>query len=247
MTLRSILDTVNDAADELVLPRVTSVLGTTPSDFERLMAALVNRQGRALRDAKENGWTVMQRLYTFVTAAGTDEYSLPSDYVQLINDTVWDRSLISPAQGPLSPAQWQTIKSGLIGTGAYSRRFRVVRSASAVTRKFIIDPTPTAIETVAFEYLSEDWCCSSDQLTTREKCTADTDLVLFDDDLMTMGIIWRYKRAKGFEYVSALAEYNERLDQMMSNDAPAAGIRLSGPAPMRFIGYDNIPETGYGS
>lgn len=249
--MSSMLTLINLALDELILPRLAAgdLTGTSTVENVKLYAALINRQGRALRDVKEGGWTILQRLHTFNTVASTDEYALPSDYVRLINSTVWDRTLLTPAIGPISPLVWQTIKSGLVGTGAYSPRYRIVRSTVAATfeRKFIIDPVPTAVEAMAFEYLSTFWATNSAGSTGKSTISLDTDNCLLDDDLMVMGMIWRWRRALGYEYASSLAEYNERLDQKMADDAPAQGVSLSGsPDTAPFLGYPNIPETGFG-
>lgn len=247
--LKSALTLVNNALDELGQSQVTALFGIT-TDAARLYLRLFNRQGKALRDANEKGWVVQQRTYTFPTVASTAEYALPTDYDHLLNDTVWDRTLTAPAFGVLSPAQWQVIKSGGIGAGAYSRRYRIVRSqVSGVDRKFIIDPTPTAVETVAFEYISTDWLEKSDHSVTYDEIAADTNLVMLDQTLMELGFMWRWRRSRGMEFMSLLAEYNELLDYKIANDKTALDIDLaqSGSGAVPLLGYQNIPETGFGS
>lgn len=246
MTYPVVIDVLNEALDELLAPEVTTLVNAT-DDNGRFLRALVNRQGRALTNDNDQGWTVLQKLHTFSTANGTAEYDLPSDYDRLLNDTIWNRTLVSPLNGPLTPAMWQTIKSGLIGAGAYSQRFRIVKSASALTRKFTIDPTPTAVETVAFEYASNGWCCLADQSAASNSLQNDTDLLVLDKDLMIMGLIWRWKRAKGFEFTTALGEYNEALDSNVANDTPAYVLSMApNSASYRLIGYANIPESDFG-
>lgn len=247
MAYKSILTIVNNALDELLQSRATAFYGEAGSN-QRFLLQLFNRHGRDVRDSNESGWNIMQRLHTFNTVASTAEYALPSDFDHLLADTVWDRTRVVPGVGSLSAVQWQTIKSGLIGTGAIYPRYRIVRSqVSGVDRKFIIDPTPTAVEAMAFEYVSTDWLCNSIQTLTYEEVAADTNLCLLDSDLMVLGLKWRWRKEKGFEFTTGLAEYNEKLDYKISTDTPLPALSLSGPMrTTALIGYANIPESGFG-
>jgi hypothetical protein len=67
-------------------------------------------------------------------------------------------------------------------------------------------------------------------------------------DLMHLCFKWRYRHEKGLECGTFLTEYNQELDKWQSRDRPQPGFSLTGPIyKQNFLGYVNIPDSGYGS
>ena len=238
--MATLLTIVQDAAGEIGIEKPTTVIGSTDTDAAKLLA-MSNREGRSLARSAE--WTVLQRLHTFTTTASTEEYALPTDYDRLITGTEWDRSDYEPLIGPISPQHWQAIKSGLIGQGIVDRRYRIVRSSTTNLRTFRVDPTPTANgDTLAFEYISNQWCAASDD-TLQSEWAADTDVNLLNDDLMRVGLIVRYKRSVGLDYASEADEYGQMLDAEKGQDRPSPTLSLVSRNVNRVLGWDNLAET----
>ncbi|OJW29862.1 MAG: hypothetical protein BGO51_06175 [Rhodospirillales bacterium 69-11] len=213
----------------------------------RQMLSLFNAHGKEL--ASDTDWTILDRVNVFPTVVDQAEYDLPGDFDHLVINTVWDRSQLTPVRGPISPAMWQTIKSGLIGNGIYFRRYRIVRGVNMAVRKFVIDPTPgTSGADLVFEYISNAWVSLNDGSSICTRVTNDTDFPLLDATLMRLGLKWRFLRAKGLPFTTELNEHNEMLDKISGRDRPEPGASLVGPGLVqRFLGYLNIPETGYGN
>lgn len=239
----SALTIIQDCFDQIGFPRPSTVAGNT-DQLARQALALLNQEGRQL--AREFDWSVLEREYTFTTVNGTAEYALPADFDHFTNDTQWDRTRLTPMMGPTSPQDWQEIKSGLVGTGAYYRRWRVKRAAATLGPKFVLDPTPTATgETVAFEYVSTYWATDSLGTTGKAAITVDTDLPLVPEHLLIMGLRWRLLSAKGLEYGDQLAEYQTAVTAATGRDKGAPRLSLVGRRRLP-IGALNVPETGFG-
>lgn len=244
MVQKTLLQIMTDACQDIGLTTPSAVIGSTDQTIITMLA-MSNRGGRDIvRDGK---WTGLQRVHTFSTASGTAEYSLPSDYSRILPDTVWNRSTYEPLQGPIDAAEWQEIKSGLVGSGIVGQRWRIFRASSGVGKKLYIDPTPTATETIAFEYVSDHWICATDDTTTKAAWTVDTDYGLIDGDLLTLDVIVRFRRSKGLAWASEADEYNSLFDKLYGQDKPAKTLDLACGRVGRLLGYGNIPETGYGS
>lgn len=250
--MRTVLQVVQEASAELIREPLTSLINNQDADA-RLLLQCLSREGRALAKVGENGWTILQRLHSFVTVNGQAEYDLPADYARHIVMTAWDRTALSMMFGPITPATWQTIKSGILnGSPTINRRWRIMRGVSTIAPKFVVDPTPTVDgETLVFEYISNGWCCKADLSAVYEDPLLDTDLVILDRDLMVMGIKWRWRREHGHNIVADLAEYNERVDVAVAHDTNHSPISMVGPThrsddepPM--LGWGNIPDQGYG-
>lgn len=241
--MATLLSIVQNAADELGFARPSAVYTSSDRLVQRMLA-MSNVEGQDL--AREVDWTILQKLHTFTTTNGTAEYALPSDYDRLIRDTEWDRSAYRPIMGPLSPQEWQQIKSGSLGSGVVGRRYRIYKSDSTNARTFRIDPTPSADgDTLAFEYISTNWCASSGG-TGQSAWAADTDVPILDARLLTLGLIVRLKRSIGLDYASEADEYQHTLTRAKAQDRPAPTLSLVPRAMVQLIGLGNVPETGFG-
>jgi len=67
-----------------------------------------------------------------------------------------------------------------------------------------------------------------------ESPTADTDIPLFDDDLFTLGIKWRFRHHKGLEWQSFRSDY-EAVKRAVKTDSLGA----------RTLSLDGEPDTPY--
>jgi hypothetical protein len=78
-------------------------------------------------------------------------------------------------------------------------------------------PVPPAGDTYAFEYISNNWVLDA---TDVEKAafTADTDTAILDEELITLGVIWRFLKAKGFDYAEAFRTYELQVSQALARD-----------------------------
>lgn len=244
----ALIEIVNDACKQLGIPQASALVGNMDSDAAQYLA-IANSCMEQIRDAPDNGWEILERLHEFTSVQGQAEYDLPEDYGRLIIDTVWDRSQLTPMQGPLSPALWQTIKSGLIGNGIYFTRYRVVRSATRPVKVFVVDPnSPNTGSPLVFEYQSLWATATSDLSESNEFFTADNDVSLLPRKLVLLCFKWMWRREKGLEYSTYLEEYNQELDKWSARDRPQPGFSLTGPDyRQNFLGYVNMPDSGYGS
>lgn len=241
----SLLTIVQAAFDEIGFPRPSSVVSNS-DQLARQALALLNREGKEL--ARNHDWKVLVREHSFSTAAGTSDYALPSDFDHFIGDTAWNRTDKELLRGPTSAQEWQVVKSGTLGSGIAYSRWRVKRSTSgAIANKFVLDPTPTAIETLVFEYVSNSWCADSVGTTGQAAMAADTDIPLLPEHLLIQGLIWRLLKGKGLEYGDALAEYQMAVRREMARDGGAPKLQLSGRRGFSLLGNSNIPDTGFGA
>jgi hypothetical protein len=242
----SVLTIIQAAFDEIGFPRPASVVGNT-DQLARQALALLNREGKQL--ARSHDWKVLVREHSFATVNGTSDYAFPADFDHFIDDTGWNRSDTEPLVGPMSAQHWQEIKSGTLGSGAYGQRWRVKRSTSgAITNKFVLDPTPTEIETLVFEYVSTSWCADATGATGQNAFALDTDIPILHEHLLIQGLIWRLLKAKGLEYGDALAEYQAtvRVEQARDGGSPKLSM-VGGRRGLTLISSRNIPDTGFGA
>jgi len=172
-------------------------------------------------------------------AFGQESYPLPADYDYMIQDTMWDRGTRWQVIGPLLPEQWQILKSGLSPTGP-RRRFRLMLN------KLYFDPIPYDSNNIAYEYYSTNFVTLATGATTN-KFANDADTYVLPDDLLILGLMWRWKRAKGLDYSQEFKTYDDQLTAELGRSAGSRALSLSGATSgVPFLSSNNIPDTGFG-
>ena len=179
---------------------------------------------------------------------GQVAYPLPSDWAYFLTQTFWDRYFRWQLLGPLDAQEWQVLKSGISPTGP-RRRFRIMNN------QFYIDPVPGFSSSdngssEVFEYYSNAWCQSTGGTsgTVQTLWKADTDNYCLDDECMTLGVIWRYMRAKRLGYDEEKRTYDLLVQRTMARDGANRNLPLNASASgIRLLNSQNVPDTGFGS
>lgn len=241
--MADLLTICQDVADEVGVERPLSIINNSDDTAKRLLQ-VAQRTGKEL--AKKHSWTALQAEHTFTTATSTSSYSLPSDFDRMIPWTQWDRTNEWRLYGPLSPQDWQFEKSGVAEEGP-RRDYRIKLNSG--TLEFFISPTPdagSAGETLAFEYVSTNWCEDKNG-NGQSQFKADTDTVRLDDELFRLGVMWRFRRTLGMAYDDEYREYMHLYNVRKANDLDMPRLRLnSSPSDELPLGA-NIQDANFPS
>jgi hypothetical protein len=167
------------------------------------------------------------------------KYSLPSDYESLVPRTMWDKSKHWEMLGPEDAQQWEWLLSGYISTGPRIR-WRLLGAY------FQIWPGMSTAEYLGFEYRSKGWAESSTG-TVKNSFTADTDTCIYPDRLMVNATKLKYFEAKGFDTTAMMRNYLTEFEAAKALDMSSANLSLAPRPGTVLIGYDNIPDSGYGT
>lgn len=167
------------------------------------------------------------------------KYGLPSDYYSTVNRTHWDKSKRWEMLGPESPQQWEWLLSGYISTGPRIR-WRLLG------QYFQIWPGMNGDELLGFEYRSNAWAYNALGVP-KTSLTADTDTCIYPDRVMVLGTKLKYFEAKGFDTTALYRDYLAELETAMAQDMAAANLSFAPRPGTVLIGYDNIPDSGYGT
>ena len=167
------------------------------------------------------------------------KYALPSDYDSIVPRTQWDKSKHWEMLGPESAQQWEWLLSGFISTGPRIR-WRLLGNY------FQIWPGYSANENLGFEYRSKGWALSSGG-TVQNSFTADTDTCIYPDRLMVLSTKLKYFQAKGFDTTAIYRDYLTEFETSVAQDTSAANLSFAPRPGSVLIGWDNIPDSGYGN
>ena len=107
-----------------------------------------------------------------------------------------------------------------------------------------MSPTPTAGESVKFEYLSKNWVDTSGGSTANaDKFTGDSQTTVLEEELIVLGVVWRFLKLKGLPYDQQFLEYQTRMIEYTNQDGAKPILRMAGPG--RAILALNEPEGNY--
>lgn len=242
--MRTLKQIVTAAVDELGSISVPSTIIGSSDDAIRQLLALANREGYELssRGGNYGGWPILRKEHTITTIANTPNYAFPSDLQYFMNTTAWDRTNKWPLRGPISPQEWQILKSGTIGSVGPRRRFRLMEG------EIYFDPTPeNSNETYVIEYYSNAWC-QSETGDPQSEWLANTDVPILPDECFITGLQYRFKEKKGLDFASEYRAYEATVSREIARAGMAKVADLTGePVGERFLDDLNIPDTGYGS
>lgn len=212
----TMLAVVQNACDRLGINRPTAAYTSTDQQIIQLVG-LAQQEGKEL--AKRHTWQALTTEKTFTSiAAETQTGAIPDDFDRFIDDTFFNRSQTRHVRGPLTPQEWQFHKG--VAATTIIEAFRVRGSAILLT------PTPSAGQTYAYEYVSKNWCESSAG-TDQAAWAADTDVGLLPEELMTLGLIWRWQKSKGFDYAESFRTYEMQVAIATSRDGGKPTLNFS--------------------
>lgn len=167
------------------------------------------------------------------------KYAFPTDYDAIVPRTQWDKSKHWEMLGPEDAQQWEWLLSGFISTGPRVR-WRLYGSY------FQIWPGFSNAENLGFEYRSKGWVIATDGVTVKNSFTVDTDTCIYQDRLMVLMTKLKYFEAKGFDTTAMYRNWMTELETDIAQDTSFANLSFAPKPGNILIGYDNIPDTGYG-
>ena len=232
----SLLTICHEAAAEAGVAPPATVIDNPETTAIRLLAAA--RQ-EIFSMSESATWSALVREHSFAAAAASAQPGgLPDDFGHIVDGTAWDRAGGRRLDGPLSGPQWQALRATAAGPAA-SRAFRIYGNA------FHLHPPPARPGgEIVFEYVTTDTVTASSG-DRRRSWEADDDGFALSEEIATMGVKWRFKKAIGLAYDDDLNEYLSVLARAIARDGGRPTLRLDGAAPgdlAAAIPDGNFPE-----
>ena len=212
------LQIIQTVAKRVGLTAPTSAIGSTITDIIQLIA-LCEEEGQ---EQARYPYQVLQQEATFTTAATQIQSTLAActtGFGYIVNDTIWNRTLRRPVYGPSTQQSWQQQKAMQIN-GPFNT-FRIQNG------NINFYPTPVAGQSCYFEYISKNWITLNGGGTSSTFAN-DADVPMLDDQLVTLGTIWRYKAAKGLSYSEDFAKYERQRMDIEARDASKPILSMGG-------------------
>jgi len=200
---------IQRASEEIGILKPTVVIASTDTKVLQLLA-LAKTEGEDL--ARRGDWEFLINTFSITTVAAQSQgaiRTLLADFDSIVNDTMWNTNTTTLIFGPRAKRDWAAEQAAGI-TGPFTT-FRI-RGGN-----LIFSPIPTVGQTVTGEYKNKLYCETSSG-TGQSEWLADTDVGRLDEDIMRLGLIWRWKRAKGFDYAEEYSTYERAVQDTLGKD-----------------------------
>jgi|TARA_R110002020_G_scaffold61820_1_gene165948 hypothetical protein len=232
----TLLTICQDAAKIIGITAPDAVTASTDTSVIQLEAA-VNQEGRA--QVRKYKWEVLIKEGSHTTLAAESQgamTSIASDFGRFSNNTLWNRTTDRKYYGPITGSEWQEIKA--VVSGGITNYFRIR------TGNLLMNPTPTAGQSVNFEYVSKNWVDTSGGSTANaDKFSGDSQTTVLEEELIVLGVVWRFLKLKGLPYEQQFMDYQTRLTEYTNQDGAKPILRMAGPS-RAFLAL-NVPEGNF--
>lgn len=203
---------------------------------------VVSAAGTDVVISREATETTTTATYTFSKV----QYSLPSGFDHLVDDTDWDKTRNWSLPGPNTGQQWQWLKGSQVAVGTRTA-FRLARNL------FQIYPAITTENFMRFEYVSLYWgATSAAAIPTLNTLTADTNTTIYIDRLMVETLKLRFRIDRGNAKERHSPQDIARgfplaiLDQAKAQDAGSPKLSQIPRMSPYLLNEESIPEGDYG-
>ena len=232
----TLLTICQDAAKIIGITAPDAVTASTDTSVIQLEAA-VTQEGRA--QVRKYKWEVLIKEGSHTTLAAESQgamTTIASDFGRFSNNTLWNRTTDRKYYGPITGSEWQEIKA--VVSGGITNYFRIR------TGNLLMNPTPTAGQSVNFEYVSKNWVDTSGGSTANaDKFSGDSQTTVREEELIVLGVVWRFLKLKGLPYEQQFMDYQTRLTEYTNQDGAKPILRMAGPS-RAFLAL-NVPEGNF--
>jgi len=215
----SLLTLVQRFCDRNDINSPTTVIGSADSQVLQIRGML-EEEGNDL--GKRGNWNELtfEALHTSLATESQGAISTiaSNGFRDIKPDTFWNRTLKLPLI-IFSAVEWAAQKGFVTTAPRYGVRVR--------GGVLLASPVPTAGDTWAFEYISKNWILGADGTTYKQFFTLDTDTMLLPEELLTLGLRWRWKKEKGFDYAEDFRTYEMQVNQALSSNGLPKRLNMS--------------------
>ena len=202
------------------------------------MAELLTSLSRDLFRAQPDGWTHLIQSISFTTDGVSQSYALPSGFRGMVDGTMWNRSTRLPAIGPLSMQQRAALQARLVQI--------VLNVTFQIQGNLLTFPiVPQSGQIVAFDIYTNNWVASAGSpAPDKDRATASTDVLLFDEEMLVAGLKYRFDEQRGFDTAVSKARFDSLLEDAITRNVGAGISSLGGGSRNTFdrmLDGSNVP------
>lgn len=222
-------DAMDDAALECAVKVPSSwIAATTQRTYQELFSILAIAADELLDRVD---WPDPITVDTTLTGTAVENYDLPSDFKRLTHDEycVYETTTTRRFGIPVtSNGEWTNLKQ--LGSAGGYRYYRLSGDDEDGWQLGFYRPLETGTS-VTVSYVSRNWLKKNG--TAADTWENDTDTLMLPKRLLTLGVVWRWKKRKGLPYATDMAEYEARLARAANEHRGIRKITFGQPLNQR--------------
>jgi len=180
--------------------------------------------------AQYHDWQSLIRTGSLVSDGVIDAFPLPADY---------DRMLLDSQM--MDTQSWGWGYQHFLDINAFwaarDRGFLPVPGGWMLYgNQFQFAPAPPNAQPVTFPYITNNWAVGANG-TPKSEFTADDDKFLLPEDLLTLGLIYRWRDNKSLDSTGDLEIFSRALDNYAAKDSGSRVQRRNSRRTFSGVGY----------
>jgi len=229
MTLLSTAQEILKQTKSATIP--TTIIGNNQAAAVQILEILNNS---IVNLARSYDWQELTKEHTFNAVASQNNYSLPTDFDRIVNNTFWNTSDTREMIGSISAQDWRILNNSTIGAGTIAEYYRFRAN------EILIFPTPAGTDGYVFEYITKNIVEDSGG-TGQTGWLADTDVPVIDEYILKLDATWNLLKSQGRPYAEDQRKANLALAERLGINAGRQTIRhQSSKLRNGRIGYPEI-------
>lgn len=234
----TLLTICQNAADDVGFNRPSTIIDNTASDAKQLLR-FANATNKHI--SRFHKWNRLVKEDTITLVTSDQDYALASDFYYMIPDTCWNRNTSRPVVVSIDSEEWQFEKGWGVSI-SLNLRARIRANQLEFVNTISSDLNG---EVIAYEYISNQHVLASGASTpSKVAFTVDTDTSAFDEEIVTMGVVYRYKKSKGLPgWEIDRMDYMDELKKLAGRDKANRTVNMQDPSA---DDYSRLPDRNYG-
>lgn len=176
------------------------------------LGQLANEVGKQI--AEVYTWQGLKRLATITGDGSTKAFDLPADFGWIPSG---QNMATTEGVTPYVRDHDEWLRMELSATASVDNRWTVLGD------EILFGTPPTLNAEYKFYYQSKHWARNSVG-DLQESFTADEDSFRLDEQLLKLGMLWKWRGYKGLPYAEQLADFGEELRRRVFYDRPRLGF-----------------------
>lgn len=216
--MKTILEICREVADLAAVQRPDNLFDNSNQNAQIWLSVAKSELDSLMR---YGDWQELTKEASINTHSGQRIYPLDMiapDFYCLLNNTIYIKDNAERVIGAITPEQWAREKCFAVNDDV---KFKIQNNRIV----FMNDPQCWKI---MLQYRSGN--IAWDYNTFEEKTTLEknTDVPIFDEYVVKLGILWRWLKRNGFDYTEEYNEYQRELKKRFGTGLATRDINLSG-------------------
>jgi len=217
----SLLSVAQEIAPLIGLAKPATLVASSEPEHEQLLV-IAQRAADVISEAYD--WQALTKLHTLTGNGTTTDFSLPADFGKFTDDSDDEGKIYSTLGiGPLvrvhDLSEWLRREVRQIGQVTYSWILygNLIR----------IKPALPNAATAQFFYQSENLIVDGVSSVTRKaRFSADNDLLLLDERMLKLCMLWMWRHSNEQSYAQYMQEYEQLKSRLITRDKGSKSIRF---------------------